>query len=215
MGLPTIADLITRAIVLVIAFTAHEYAHAWTADRLGDPLPRREGRLTLDPRQHVEPLGWLMALIAGFGWARPVRWTGNPFYLKVDLRWAGLLIAAAGPLSNLALAAIGGLPVSLGLVSTYQYSQFLPTAGQLVTTFVWFNVMLFVFNMLPIMPLDGYAVAVNLLPPRYAIYVRRLEPYGMAILMALIFIPYMLRVDVLGAIIGPPIEGLTRLFLGI
>ena len=104
LGLPTVAGIISRMVALVIAFSIHEFAHAWTAYRLGDPTAKHMGRLTLNPRAHLDVLGTIMVLIAGFGWAKPV--PVNPRNLRHGPVAGMAMVAAAGPLSNLGLAVI-------------------------------------------------------------------------------------------------------------
>src|SRR5690606_1904095 len=140
------ATLISRVIVLVIAFTVHEFAHAWTADRFGDPTPRMNGRLTLNPLSHLDPVGSLLLLIAGFGWARPV--PVNPYALGRRSDAALMWVSLAGPLSNLMLALLGAIPLRLGLVTFQGFGpiSFLPTLYMLLTEFVFINLVLMLFN---------------------------------------------------------------------
>jgi len=198
-------------IILCIALPFHEFAHAWTAVRLGDPTPRREGRLTLNPRAHLDVLGSLMFVVAGFGWARPVRW--NPWNIRIDQRWGRLLVAASGPLSNLLLATLAALLVrSVDIPVVDPGSKIwaiLPSPTLFLREFIYLNVLLCFFNLLPITPLDGFEVATGLLPPALAHHFRRLEPYGPFILLALIILP----INVLGLILGPPVIATIRLLL--
>ncbi|MCD6290755.1 MAG: site-2 protease family protein [Anaerolineae bacterium] len=209
MSLPV---LLARLFILLIALSFHEFAHAWVAVQLGDPTPQRDGRLTLNPRAHLDVLGSLMFLVAGFGWAKPVRW--NPWNLRIDQRWGRLLVAAAGPLSNFLLAALAALFVrGAGLALTAYRGgiwSFLPSPGLFLQEFIFLNVLLCFFNLIPITPLDGFDVAVGLLPPDLARYFRQLEPYGPFILLVLIILP----VNLLGLLLGPPITITLRLLLG-
>lgn len=182
LDLPT---FIARAITLIIAFTLHEFAHAWTANRLGDPTAAYQGRLTLNPLAHLDPIGTLMLLVAGFGWARPV--PVNPYNLRNGkLGW--VMVAAAGPFSNLLLAMLAAIPVRFGLISLFDPMRGpLPSLGFLVDEFITINILLLVFNLIPIAPLDGYRIAVGLLPDNLSYSLQRLEPYGFMILMLLVF----------------------------
>src|SRR3990172_60779 len=117
LNLPPIPVLISRLVTLVIAFTIHELAHAWTALQLGDDTPRRLGRLTLNPPAPLDPIGSILLLIAGFGWAKPVQ--VNPYNLRNGPRMGMAIVAAAGPISNLVLAVLAGIPFRLGLVTGF------------------------------------------------------------------------------------------------
>ena len=119
--LPSLPDLITYAIILFTAFPIHEFAHAWTADQFGDDTPRINGRLTLNPLAHLDVVGSLMMIIAGFGWAKPV--PINPYALQKRSPAAPMLVSLAGPMSNLLMAILASAPFRLGLVSIRDISQ--------------------------------------------------------------------------------------------
>jgi Zn-dependent protease len=161
---------------LVIGFVVHELAHAVTAVQLGDPTPRRMGRLTLSPAQHIDPAGFALLVTLGFGWAKPVMF--STAYIRTAGRQA--LVAAAGPLSNLVLAVILGLVMRLLLtlspdlpyhmVGAFPNDQLAFGHGGADVVLYFFvaeaffvNVVLFIFNSIPLPPLDGYAVARGLL----------------------------------------------------
>lgn len=149
---------------LILGFTLHELAHAFVAVRLGDPTPRLQGRITADPRQHIDPVGFTMLLVVGFGWAKPVQF--STAYIRTGLQQAA--VAAAGPLTNLLLAILFALGIHLELNTGADISPGLQTFGHggaatilfylLVQSF-FINVVLFVFNSIPIPGLDGYMVA--------------------------------------------------------
>ena len=169
------------AAALVIAITIHEFAHAWTADHLGDPTPRIQGRVTLDPRAHLDPLGTAMMLLIGFGWGKPVAF--DPYNLK-DPKRDGALIALAGPASNILLA------VALALIIPL-IEVLIPAAAtvlsQVLSLLLYFNVMLAIFNLVPVYPLDGSKILLALLPPDLAYeYEQVMTRFGTFILLALI-----------------------------
>ncbi len=185
-------------LVLVFSLTVHESAHAWAADRLGDPTARSLGRVSLNPLVHADPIGTFLFPLVGLathapliGWAKPVPVATWRFR---EPRRDYLLVAAAGPMSNLSLAvlAAGALrlfPVSAfvpGLASASGGAQVLAPLGRLVWTALEINLLLAIFNMLPIPPLDGGTVMAGLLPERAAAGFDRLRPYGFVLLYALL-----------------------------
>jgi Zn-dependent protease len=194
--------------VLVIAFSVHEFAHAWMADSFGDTTPREQGRLTLNPLKHLDPIGSLLLLATGFGWARPV--IVNPWLLAQASPAAMMWVALAGPASNLLLAVIGAIPFRLGLVSLAAGSAgFLPSFDHLFTEFVWINLILLFFNLIPIAPLDGEKVAMHLLPPAGKDVFMRLRPYSWMILLLVVFmIP-----GVLNVLVGLPASFILNLLV--
>ena len=128
--------VISRIFVLLTAFAVHEFAHAWTADRFGDPTPRDNGRLTLNPMAHLDPMGSLMLIVVGFGWAKPV--PVNPYALARRSSAAMMWVALAGPASNFLMALLASIPFQLGLVSVYgiDTSTILPSLDRLLWEFV-------------------------------------------------------------------------------
>ncbi|MFB6226255.1 MAG: site-2 protease family protein [Candidatus Paceibacteria bacterium] len=191
-------------IIIIPSAIIHEYMHGWMADQLGDPTAKHRGRLTLDPRAHIDPLGTLLMplflfFISGgsflFAYAKPVPIN---YYNLDDQKWGPMWVALAGPLSNFALAAIFGLMI-----------QILP-AGMLVIQFlliiVYANVLLGVFNMVPIPPLDGSKVLFALLPSSYQEIKVKLQRYKFIILIIFLFFGFQL--------IMPIIRYLTKLFTG-
>lgn len=180
-----VAYIIANIPALLIGFAFHEFAHAWVADFLGDPTPRSQGRLTLNPLVHLDIFGTLMALLYRFGWAKPVM--TNPSYYRGNPLRGRMYVALAGPLMNLVLAFFG--VIVLIFVSIYMHgSQWGSVLSEICDAIVKMNLGLGIFNLLPIPPLDGYAVLGGLLPARYARFLWSLEPYGMIILVILLFI---------------------------
>lgn len=171
--------LTAAAMIVFIAFPVHEYAHAAMAVRLGDDTPRRQGRLTLNPAAHIDPIGAVLLFLTMFGWARPVQW--NPRNVDIDPRTASILVALAGPVSNLLLA----------IVAIILWSAFFPAnqfLSGIVNFFVIINVLLFVFNMIPVPPLDGSHILFALMPGDTSQLRAAFGQYGFLILMVIIFI---------------------------
>jgi len=157
---------------LLVAITIHEFSHAWMANRLGDPTPRLQGRLTLNPLAHLDPVGTLMLLLVRIGWGKPVQF--DPYNLKNPKKDAAL-ISLAGPASNIILAAV--LAIILRL-----------TQSPIIAPFILLNVVLAIFNLVPIHPLDGGKILVGLLPDKDARQVDLfLNRYGLIILLLIIF----------------------------
>lgn len=210
------ATLISRVIVLVIAFTVHEFAHAWTATMYGDDTPRQNGRLTLNPLSHLDPIGSLLLLVAGFGWAKPV--PVNPYALQRRSPSALMWVSLAGPLSNLMMAILAAVPIRMGLITAASAFQrggsWLPTLPGFLLTFISINLILMLFNLIPIAPLDGDKIAEYFLPRRWSQVLDTIRPYGPMILMAVIFIGPLFRLNILGLIIGPPFNALMSLLVG-
>ena len=190
--------------VLLFALVFHEFSHAWVANKLGDPTARYAGRLTLNPMAHLDPIGGLMILFVGFGWAKPVpvdiRYLRNP---RVDM----MKIAFAGPASNLILAFIGGTILRLGFVHG--------TLAMMIMLFTQINIMLAVFNMIPIAPLDGSQIFSGLLIRTNPELVRNLQIYGPQILMGAILIGYFTPISPIWWFMGPFVKFFLFLFAGL
>jgi len=200
---------IVSIVVLVCSITLHEFGHAYSADRLGDPGPRRDGRINLWPDKHFDPLGFTMLIvtsIVGFGiaWGKPVM--VNPRYFKNPNRDM-MIVTACGPLMNLLLALAFGLPLRFILASGVWSSPNL--AYQFLHTFVVINLVLMFFNLVPITPLDGSKILYGLLPFNVAAqYERFMGQYGMLLLILLIVTP------AAGIIIGPAVSHSYDLIVG-
>jgi len=176
--------LIAAGLILLVALPFHEFSHALAAYRLGDGTAKMLGRLTLNPLAHLEPIGAILILVAGFGWAKPTPY--NPFNLRGG-QYGEAIVSAAGPVSNLILAAGAALPFRY-IEATGMDAPLLVL--QTLYFFVAINVILLVFNLIPIPPLDGSKVLYAVLDRETAFRVRPfLDQYGPMILLALIFLP--------------------------
>jgi Zn-dependent protease len=191
-----LANLIPVLLLLILSLSVHEAAHAWTADRLGDPTARALGRVTLNPLSHIDWIGTVLFPLIAFstgapliGWAKPV--PVNIHNLRAHRRDFGI-IAAAGPASNLAQA----LAAAAVLALVYEPSSMEMTA-RVLRFFVMLNVSLAVFNMIPVPPLDGGNVLSGLLPEEFARQIDRIRPWGFLVLYALLF------TGVLGTVVFP------------
>lgn len=208
----TLPQLITRLLTLVIAFSVHEFAHAWTATRLGDDTPLLHGRLTLNPLAHLDPLGSLLLVVAGFGWAKPV--PVNPYAVRSRTPAGMTLVSAAGPFSNLVLAIVAALPLRAGWVPLFETSGgVLPTPGGFLLEFIYINLILMFFNLIPLAPLDGEKVITFFLPPAGQQFLERLRPYGPMILFGLVFLGSLGSFNIIGTLVHQPAIRLLSLLL--
>ena len=205
--MPDLSTIIARVLVLIIAFTVHELAHALTADYLGDPTPRRMGRITLNPLKHLDPIGTILLIVAGFGWAKPVM--VNPMNMRGNPRPSMAIVAAAGPLSNLVMAVMAAVFFRVGLVSFTQPTGAF-SASFLLSEFIWINLVLAFFNLIPIPPLDGSKILFAILPAELVYRLRPLEQFGFLILMAVVFfVPAVLNV-----LVSLPAAATLQLLIG-
>jgi Zn-dependent protease len=205
-------------VAFVVAVTIHEFMHAFTAYQLGDATAARLGRVTLNPVAHFDPLGFFMLiflLLGGIGlaWGRPV--PVNPGNFRNPKRGM-LLVAAAGPLSNLVQAAVFVLPLWVAPNVVRGWPEF---ARDLLGQLVFINLLRAAFNVMPIPPLDGHKILTGLLPDYWYPILAPLERHGFAILLLVLFVPTFLppplRFNLVGAIVGPVQEILVRLVLPI
>ena len=214
------AGAVTTALVLGIAF--HEFCHALSASALGDQTARRLGRVSLNPLVHLDPLGTLLLFFVGFGWGKPT--PVNPYALRNGPRTGMAVVAAAGPLSNLAVAALLALPIRLGWTPWHSPFAFIANTsawtmndyvGLFLSAGVLLNCILAVFNLLPLAPLDGFKVWVGLLPPDIARPIARLERYGIVILLGLFFIAPLFGISFFGGVVLPIVDGIAGGLTGV
>ncbi len=205
--------LISFLLILLICLPLHEFGHAWSAVKMGDTLPYYQGRVTLNPLRHIDWIGAALLAFVGFGWAKPVQ--VNPYGLRKapSLRVGMLVVAMAGPLMNVLLAVVAALPFRLGLVSVRDIVLNHPIA-LILYSLLTINLVLAVFNLIPVPPLDGSRILAVLLPAQYDNVMATLNQYGMFILLFLI-LPLFGGQSAVTLVVMPIVSTLTRLFLGI
>ncbi|MCE5313528.1 MAG: site-2 protease family protein [Armatimonadota bacterium] len=201
-------QFVLSMIALIICITIHEFAHAYSAWRAGDDTPKLQGRISLNPIDHLDPIGTVMMVLSsisgfGIGWGKPVRINPGNFHSP---RWGNFWVSLWGPLANLFTAMVAGVILRLlGASMPGNVFHFV-----LIITFI--SITLAIFNLIPIAPLDGSHILSSLLPREHAIkYDMFMGRYGFLIFLALIF----LLPDVLPAIMGPPSRFLLHLFVGV
>ena len=204
------------AVSLLVGITVHEFSHAFVASRLGDPTAARLGRLTLNPKAHLDPTGTIMLLVAGFGWGKPV---------PVDPRrlWNGrrgmAMVSAAGPLSNVALALGFALLFQLGIVTSagglsieaLKALDMVAWTTAIATYGVVLNLILAAINLLPIAPLDGGGILMGVLPRGWLPVVGKLQRYGPFVLIGIVGLTFLTDINVLGFVFEPVRELAARL----
>jgi Zn-dependent protease len=207
---------------LLVGITVHEFSHALAATRLGDPTPRYRGRLSLNPLAHLDPVGTMLLFIAGFGWGKPVE--VNPRLMRGDPKTNMALTAAAGPLSNLVVAALAGLAIKLDIVPwrspfnvpnlTYWSAD--DYLGLYLSSIVLFGIILAVFNLTPLWPLDGFSVAVGILPRDLSRELERLRLWGPGLLLLFLFgIPIFTGWNPFFDLLRPVVNGVASLLTGV
>ncbi|HEX7173634.1 MAG TPA: site-2 protease family protein [Candidatus Limnocylindria bacterium] len=177
----TPAQIVGIAVALVVGITFHEFSHAFIADQLGDHRPRALGRVSLNPVAHIDPMGAIVFVLAGFGWGKPV--PVNVYALRPG-RIGMAMVAAGGPIANVIVATVAAV-----VFRVLELAGVRGLAPEITYFIVLYNMLLAVFNLLPIPPLDGYNVLLAFLPPRTAFTVQRYAPYGIIVLLLLVFLP--------------------------
>jgi len=207
--------LLKLSVMLVpalMAITCHEVSHGFIADRLGDNTARYMGRLTLNPLKHLDIIGTLMVFLVGIGWAKPVPVNFNNLrHPKRDMIW----VAAAGPITNFILAALSAVALrglaALGdtVPNAAMIQMFIDPIALMLAFSVYINLLLAIFNLIPVPPLDGGRVAVGLLPYRQSMAYARIEPFGMIIIIVLVFFT-----NIFGYVISPILNAGVHLLAG-
>ena len=208
----SISQIVAYAVILLVAFPAHELAHAWMADYYGDDTPRMQGRLTLNPFAHLDLFGSLLLVVAGFGWAKPVM--VNQYALMQRSRFAPAIVALAGPATNLGLGIMGALPVWLGVIP---YPTASPTGLSLFIILYMFsiiNFVLFFFNLIPLFPLDGEKVLVQLVSPEWQVRLMKFRNYQFIPLLVIVFLLPRLGLPIFDWFVFGPAYWLFGLFGG-
>jgi Zn-dependent protease len=207
--------LIVLTMFLLVAFPIHEFAHALAAFQLGDGTARLLGRLTIDPRAHFDPTGALLLAVSllafggGIGWAKPTPY--NPMNLRGG-RWGEAIVAVAGPISNFILAIAAAIPLRYIIATDMD----VPLLKSVLFLFVEINLLLMIFNLIPIPPLDGSKVLYAFLDPRTAYQVRSvLEQYGIFILLGAMFLPIFGGRTLINVVFGEVLVPLLRLVVGL
>lgn len=199
-----------RLLILLIAFPVHELAHAIVADRLGDTTPRYNGRITLNPLAQLNFIGSFLMLFVGLGWAYvPI----NPSRLRPNPRTGHMIVAAAGPISNVIMAilcAILWFSLSPALL-TFDNVTVVNSTFRILSQFAWINLALFFFNLVPIAPLDGFFVLKGLLPYKLAYQLEGLQRYGMLVFLVFFFVLPFMGVPILNWLIFNPAITVTNL----
>ncbi|MDP9365145.1 MAG: site-2 protease family protein [Chloroflexota bacterium] len=210
-------QILALLLAFVVAITIHEFMHAWTAWYLGDDTAQRLGRITLNPIAHLDPIGTIgLLLIAfgffGFGWGKPV--PVNPNRLRplgrLGQKGSMALVAFAGPLSNVAQAAVVAIPLRLAGRDIYELGQL----GTFLGSFILVNVLLAAFNMIPVPPLDGHKILTGILPHFWYPILAPMERYGFMLLFVLILVGGAVGGSIIGGMISP-VQDLLVAILGL
>lgn len=203
-------------ITILIAFTVHEFSHAYFANKFGDPTARLLGRMTLNPAVHFDFFGILLLLVAGFGWARPVPVNRDNFSRP---RLMGVIVSAAGPISNLLLGIIGaliyGVLAATGVLESISNDRVLEAVYLFFGTFIQWNFFLFLFNLIPLPPLDGYRIVEDIAPHSIRGRLQQFEQWAVFIFLLILFIPVLrtYTIDPLGHWASEMSRTFVQLFL--
>ncbi|MFN8474670.1 MAG: site-2 protease family protein [Anaerolineae bacterium] len=213
-NLPTLSQVISRAIVLIVAFPAHEAAHALVATWLGDPTPRRAGRVSWNPFRQLDIVGAVLFLYAGIGWA----------YTPIDPSRLGrrnvAIVSVAGPIANFVVALLFTVPAryvlaNQSLTELFGYRQIIPSLGDIMVAMVLYNVILGVFNLIPLPPLDGYSILLGIVPYSWYVTLSKLQPYAVVIILGVVFLLPAVGINPVGYLINNIAGPIVRALLGL
>ena len=204
-------SILLFAIAILYALTIHEFFHAWTANKLGDPTARMQGRLTLNPLAHLDPVGTICFIIAHFGWGKPV--PVNPGYFKHPRR-DDVLVSAAGPISNFVSAFIFGVIFQMLNKFVIETSPLIVDLGNLLITTIQINLILAIFNFIPLYPLDGSHILKGFLPRSMLSGYENVCRYSPFILLGVILLGNLAHIPILSYVIWPPTIFFFKLFSG-
>ncbi len=200
--------LLVWIVAIMVVLTIHEFSHALAATYLGDPTAKSQGRLTLNPLSHVSWLGFFMLLLIGFGWGNPVPF--NPYNLKYP-KWGPAMVAAAGPLSNLLMAILSA--IALKLIMAFALLPESNLLFQFLNLMIMLNIVLMIFNLLPLPPLDGSKILFTFLDDyKYADIKQTLETQGSTFLLLLIVADSFLNLNILGGIFNKAVQAFYWIF---
>ncbi len=215
-----VAYFLAFAVAMVVGLAFHEFCHAWSAYQMGDTTAQRQGRLTLNPLKHLDPMGTVLLLVVGFGMAKPT--PVSPWRMRVGPPWGLAITKAAGPLSNFLIAAIAALPLKAGLIDSVASLDDIANASgpEIVGLFLFFivvfNVLLGVFNLLPIPMLDGFSVLISFFPGQIRRQLEQLERNaGYSVLLLLFLLPLATggRFNIIGGLLNPILDAVFPIFI--
>ena len=202
---------------IVIGITFHEFMHAYSAYKLGDQTPKVQGRVTLNPLKHIDPIGIIVLIFVGFGWGKPVE--VNPHAFRGNKRAASLIVNVAGVSMNFVLAFIfAGIVVGIEhavFMNQIQYTDSLRILYTILVMIVRINLVLMLFNLLPVPPLDGFGIITEIFDLRRFSWHRQLYNYGMFILLFIVILPIFNGQSLVSLILGPAMSAITSAFYNV
>jgi Zn-dependent protease len=210
---PDIPTILSRVLTLMIAFSIHEFSHALVATYYGDETARSAGRLTLNPFKHLDVVGTILLIAVGFGWAKPV--PINPQILKQKSRFAMMWVSLAGPFSNFLLAVMAAIPLRYGFVVSRASGAVFPSFYDFLTNFLVINLVLMIFNLIPLAPLDGEKAFELLFPGRLGEEYQKIRKYGPLVLIILLFVLPRMGFDLVSQFVNSAIIIIAKFLIGV